>query len=193
MELATSCNTVTDATLVFGAKSSLTPLLSTVCATPEATRELGAAFGRLLEPGDFVCLTGDLGAGKTLFVKGVAKGLGCDPDEVQSPTFTLVREYPGRFLVHHLDLYRLQHPEEELPALGFEEYFEPEAGVTLVEWADRAEALLPPRRFAVHLDKDGDSRRVTISAHRVPPERVASLRERLAPAARGLGEGKRST
>lgn len=121
-------------------------------------------MGGVLQAGDFVSLKGDLGAGKTLFVKGIADALGYDSDDVNSPTFTLVQEYEGHLTIYHLDIYRLEDPEEELLAIGFEEFFEPLDGVTLVEWGDRAQDLLPEPRFEVHLDKENGNRHVRVFA-----------------------------
>jgi len=75
--------------------------------SPAGTAEIGLKLGRLLRPGDVVCLVGPLGAGKTVFARGIASGLGVEPSAVSSPTFTLAREYAGRVPVYHLDLYRL--------------------------------------------------------------------------------------
>lgn len=167
----------------------MTPLCEVVTAEPKETEALGEAFGRCLEPGDFVALEGDLGAGKTVFARGVAAGLGCDPEEVQSPTFTLVREYPGRVVLFHLDLYRLEEPEEDLPEIGYEAFFEPEDGVAVVEWAERAEALLPRRRFHVRIEKEGERRRIALFAVGESAERVRTLREQLGQIAAGANRG----
>lgn len=154
-------------------------LFERVTTSTNETYSLAKAFGQHLEDGDFVALEGDLGSGKTLFVKGIAAALGCDPDEVASPTFTLVRQYEGRIAVFHLDLYRLEDTEEELLGIGYEELFEPDHGVTLVEWSDKAASLLPSQRFEVHIAKMGDARpdhrRIELVAVGQPSQRVQSI------------------
>ena len=101
------------------------------------TRRLGSLLGSLLQPGDVVLLTGDLGAGKTAFTQGIGAGLGVT-DTINSPTFTILKEYMGRVPLYHFDLYRIEDPDELL-ALGFEDYFGG-AGVSVVEWAERGES-----------------------------------------------------
>lgn len=104
-----------------------------------------------------VLLTGELGAGKTAFVRGLARGLGADPAEVSSPTFVLLTSYPGRLTLHHADLYRLAGDGDEVE-LGLEEL--PGArGVLAVEWADRLERSCWMRPVRVHLTHAGDDRR----------------------------------
>ncbi len=116
---------------------------------------LGERLGRLLRPGDVVALFGDLGAGKTVLTKGIAKGLGLATD-VHSPTFTLIHEHAGETPLYHIDLYRLEGPEVEW--IGVEEYLERE-GVTVVEWADRMRSMLPDERLDITLRMTGDTRR----------------------------------
>jgi tRNA threonylcarbamoyladenosine biosynthesis protein TsaE len=129
--------------------------------SPEATTAAGERLGARLGPGDVVGLTGELGAGKTCFVQGLVRGLGVTT-AATSPTFVLVNEYRGRLPVHHVDVYRTQSLTELLD-LGLEELLAG-GGVTLVEWADRCEALLPPRTIRVHIDGVGDEpRRITIT------------------------------
>ena len=99
--------------------------------TAELAREIAAGF----RGGEVVLLTGELGAGKTAFVRGLARGLGADPDEVASPTFVLLTAYPGRLTLHHADLYRLRGDGDERE-LGLEELPGP-GGVLAVEWAER--------------------------------------------------------
>ena len=108
-------------------------------ATVEQTREVGEALVPQLEPGDVVSLTGELGAGKTSFVQGVARGLGVSAGVV-SPTFTLVREYRGRLTIHHVDVYRLERLQDVID-LGFDEMVDSD-GVTFIEWGDVIERLL---------------------------------------------------
>lgn len=110
--------------------------------TPEETIALGEKFAGELSPGDIVCLEGDLGAGKTHFVKGMARALGIDPDRVSSPTFTLINEYSGEQMLYHFDCYRMESPREALE-IGAEEYFYGE-GITVIEWPERIESLIPP-------------------------------------------------
>lgn len=122
----------------------------------EKTRQVGEELGRLLEPGDVLCVCGPLGAGKTALAQGVARGLGV-AEAVISPTFILVREYRGRVPFYHFDAYRLQGPED-LDLLGAEEYFAGD-GVVLVEWAGRVDPALPAERLDITLDYDGDTER----------------------------------
>lgn len=105
-------------------------------ASVEQTRRLGMALGRLLEPGDVVLLEGELGAGKTALTQGIGVGLGIQ-SVINSPTFTILKEYTGRLPLYHFDLYRIESPEE-VYALGFEDYFTGD-GVCVVEWAERGE------------------------------------------------------
>lgn len=100
----------------------------------EETSAAGERLAARLRPGDVVLLHGDLGAGKTAFVRGLAKGLGAPPEEVSSPTFTLIQEYRGRVPLYHVDLYRLQ--PIEAADLGLDELMSRD-GVVAVEWAER--------------------------------------------------------
>ncbi|MBJ6726315.1 tRNA (adenosine(37)-N6)-threonylcarbamoyltransferase complex ATPase subunit type 1 TsaE [Geomesophilobacter sediminis] len=129
-------------------------------SSAEATVQLGLRLGRLLGPGDFVALFGELGAGKTQFAKGIAAGLAVDPaTPVTSPTYTILNVYQGRLPLYHFDLYRLQGAEESA-ALGFEEYFYGK-GVCVVEWSERLEDELPEEVISVTLAHlEHDSRRV---------------------------------
>ncbi len=121
-----------------------------ITKNPDQTLGLGRVFGGMLPPAFMVALIGELGSGKTLLAKGIAKGLGVEDErEVSSPSFVLVNEYQGRFPVHHVDLYRLQD-SVEVEDIGWEEFiYGP--GVTLVEWAEKVPDLLPEERIEVHL------------------------------------------
>ncbi len=122
--------------------------LSLRTRTVEETRDVGAALAAVLEPGDVVALSGDLGAGKTSLVQGVARGLG-STDHVGSPTFTLVREYEGRLRILHMDVYRLDRVQDVFD-LGFDEIVDPDA-VLLIEWGDAIEGVLPEEHLVVGL------------------------------------------
>lgn len=128
------------------------------------TKKVGRALGRHLRPKDVVALRGELGAGKTTFVKGIAKGLGVKSEkEVASPTFVLIHEYEGRCPVYHLDWYRLARVEGPDEALA-QECFEAEA-VTLVEWPERPNTVLPKERIEVNIFHRGlSSRKIEIRA-----------------------------
>ena len=129
-----------------------------------ATEALGRLLGRHLKDGDVLCLSGDLGAGKTLLSRGVATSLGVDPDAVTSPTFAIMNVYEGRELeVRHFDLYRLNRPEE-LEDIGFEEYAGGD-GVTLIEWAELFRVQLPEEYLQVVLRHEGAGRRAVLEAH----------------------------
>jgi len=116
----------------------------------EQTQQLGEAWGRIAESGQIIALSGDLGAGKTQIVKGLARGLGC-PERVHSPTFNLVNIYlGGRLTLYHLDLYRLETPQQIIAA-GLEDYLRP-AGVAVIEWAERLfRAQTPAEALAEHV------------------------------------------
>ncbi len=117
------------------------------------TERLGKVLAQWLLPGDAVALMGDLGAGKTRLVQALAAGLGAPPEEVNSPTFTLIQEYAGRFPLRHCDAYRLRRPEE-FADLGLDELFA-EDGVALIEWADRVLGYLPRERLEIRLTAVG--------------------------------------
>jgi tRNA threonylcarbamoyladenosine biosynthesis protein TsaE len=154
--------------------------LELLSSSEHDTRAIGAAVAGLLEPGDVVGLTGDLGAGKTRLVQGAVAALGAD-DQVISPTFMLVREYDGDVAVNHVDAYRLRGPAE-LEDLGDDTVFDPDA-VVFVEWADRVSRALPDGWVELRLEVAGDERRrVTVEPHGGPwPARMPALRRALAP------------
>lgn len=107
----------------------------------EETFEIAERFASELEAGAVVCLEGELGAGKTHFVKGMARNFGINPDEVSSPTYTLINEYDGKVPLFHFDCYRMKRLEEALE-IGAEEYFYDE-GVSVIEWPSTIKELLP--------------------------------------------------
>ncbi|NRD77619.1 tRNA (adenosine(37)-N6)-threonylcarbamoyltransferase complex ATPase subunit type 1 TsaE [Bacillus sp. BRMEA1] len=124
----------------------------------EETSQFAQKLAAHLRPGDVLALEGDLGAGKTTFTKGLAKGLDIKKT-VNSPTFTIIKEYQGRMPLYHMDVYRLEDAYEDL---GFEEYFEGE-GVTVVEWAHLIEEQLPSERLTIYLHhEEQDQRKITL-------------------------------
>lgn len=128
----------------------------------EATEAVGERLGQTLGPRDVVGLTGELGAGKTCFIQGLARGLGVK-GHATSPTFVLINEYQGRLPVRHVDAFRTESLTQLLD-LGMPELFD-EPGVTVIEWADKVAALLPPRTIRVHIVGVGDEQR-EITIHR---------------------------
>ncbi|OIK15932.1 tRNA (adenosine(37)-N6)-threonylcarbamoyltransferase complex ATPase subunit type 1 TsaE [Bacillus sp. MUM 116] len=118
------------------------------------TTRFAAKLAKQLQPGDVITLEGDLGAGKTTFTKGLALGLGVKRT-VNSPTFTIIKEYSGRMPLYHMDVYRVADTFEDL---GFDEYFEGD-GVTVVEWAHLIEEQLPNERLTVFLYHEGQENR----------------------------------
>jgi tRNA threonylcarbamoyladenosine biosynthesis protein TsaE len=128
-------------------------------ATEEETIALGEQLARRLPSRGVVLLIGNLGAGKTTLAKGLAKGLGAaEPEEVSSPTFTLIHEYGPR--VYHIDLYRIEN-ERQLRTLGLDELLDRDA-VILVEWGERFPRLWPPDRLEIHLESRGALHRITL-------------------------------
>jgi len=127
-----------------------------------ATLALGNRLARVIEPGLYVALSGDLGSGKTTLARGILRGLGYQ-QKVKSPTYTLVEHYnPSKLNLYHFDFYRFNDPQEWLDA-GFRDYFEPR-NVCLVEWPERAGDLLPAPDLKISLDAEGAGRRARISA-----------------------------
>ncbi len=120
------------------------------------TEELGRKFGSSLRRGDLVSLVGSLGAGKTVFAKGIARALGIS-EAIVSPTFTLVQEYEGREKLYHLDLYRLSG-EDEFESMGGEDFLYPD-GITLIEWAEKIEEMMPSDAFTVTISILSDGTR----------------------------------
>lgn len=151
------------------------------------TFQLARRLGKGLRAGDAVALVGEIGSGKTLFIKGLCQGLGVrDSEEVKSPTFVLLHIYQAKVPVYHFDLYRLERGEE-LDAIGFDDFVSNRAAVSLIEWADHAEKRIPPEAVWVELKITGPSSRdlviaspavrgEAISAQRLPACRPGRLR-----------------
>jgi tRNA threonylcarbamoyladenosine biosynthesis protein TsaE len=135
--------------------------------SPDETRAAGEALARTLRPGDVVALRGELGAGKTCFVQGLARGLHAST-WATSPTFVLVNEYRADLPIHHVDAYRTASPTEMID-IGLLELIDGE-GVTVIEWAERVEPLLPDRTIHVTIEGVGDDAR-TIRTRRSPSPR----------------------
>lgn len=132
--------------------------------SPEDTLAIARELGRALAPGDVVGLTGDLGAGKTWFCKGIAEILGICPDRVVSPTFTIVTQHDGTVPFTHVDVYRLDSVEEAA-GIGLDETLAGGEGVCVVEWAEKVRELLPTECIRVTFTIAGADRRViTVSA-----------------------------
>ncbi len=132
--------------------------------SPEETFHLAEKLAEKSHPGQIYTLNGDLGVGKTVFTQGMAAGLGID-EPVNSPTFTIVQEYrSGRLPLYHFDVYRIGDPEE-MEEIGYDDYFFGE-GITLIEWAELIEELIPENRISVTIEKDPDRgfdyRKITI-------------------------------
>ena len=135
-----------------------------ISSCEQDTYNLGKKFGEQARPGHIICLDGDLGAGKTVFTRGFAAGLGAE-DMVCSPTFTIVHEYTtGRLPLYHFDVYRIEEPEE-MYEIGYEEYFFGE-GVCLIEWATLIGELIPPQALHINIKRDytqgNDYRKITV-------------------------------
>ena len=133
--------------------------------SPAETFDLGKKLGSRAEPGMIICLNGDLGTGKTVFTQGFAAGLDIT-EPVSSPTFTIVQVYEeGRLPLYHFDVYRIGDPEE-MDEIGYEDYFYGE-GVSLIEWSELIEELIPGEAMGVLIEKDlsrgFDYRRITLT------------------------------
>lgn len=130
------------------------------CNSPQETFDLGEKFGESLQGGEIILLSGGLGAGKTLFTKGILYGLDYDVDEVTSPSFTLVNEYDAKFTVFHIDFWRLNENSDAAFAVGLDEILEDEKAIVIIEWAERLKNFAFPNKiFRVEIIGDGDDAR----------------------------------
>ena len=145
-------------------KTITTPLLTLSSPSVEYTHQTGAALGEIVRSGEVLALQGDLGAGKTNFVQGLARGLGIAQD-VNSPTFILANEYPGgRLPLYHVDAYRVENAEEA-DGFGLDDYLNGD-GVTVIEWAERVRDALPRDVLWIELEYvDENTRLVRATAH----------------------------
>lgn len=152
--------------------------LSLKSSSSAQTAEIGAAIGKQVRPNDTILLFGDLGAGKTTFVRGMADALGAQ-EPVTSPTFTLTHEYhTDDLLVVHVDTYRLGGPDD-VEAMGFLDYLG-RGAVVIVEWAERLGDLAPPNALRVHIeDVGGENRTIRIEGETLRLESIADSLERL--------------
>ncbi len=126
--------------------------------TTSETIRIGISIGSWLRPGDVVALVGELGAGKTHLIKGLASGVGIrNANYIASPSFTLINEYPGKISFYHIDLFRLER-EKEAEELGLEDYFQG-GGITAIEWADKIPTLLPKEMLLIHIAYKGKKSR----------------------------------
>ncbi len=131
----------------------------------EETEKIGACLARTLEPGDVITLIGEIGAGKTAFARGLARGLGVPDGSVASPSFVLVRQYTsGRMPLYHADLFRLESMPQTA-GVGLEECYEA-GGVTLIEWANKVPGVLPEQFLEIRFEVvDPETRRLSIVPH----------------------------
>ena len=133
------------------------------------TENLGKCFGKKAEKGQIFCLSGDLGVGKTVFTKGFAQGLLIEDKYITSPTFTIINEYQGRLPFYHFDVYRISSVEE-MDDTGYEEFFFGK-GVSLIEWAELIEELIPRDAIWINIEKDlsiGDEyRKITVRGTKI--------------------------
>lgn len=142
------------------------PLDEWISSSPEETFACGRKIGESLMGGEVLLLSGALGAGKTVFVKGLARALGIDPDEVTSPSFTLVNRYDeGRLVLYHLDLYRLDEGAGAAHAVDLDELLADESSVIVIEWAERmGNYPLPSTTWKISISGDGEGpRRINVT------------------------------
>ncbi len=139
------------------------PALDVISHSPDQTRQIGVRLGRLARPGDLLLLRGQVGAGKTTFVQGLARGLSVE-GYVQSPTFALAAEHPGRtadgkpIVLFHLDFYRLEGAED-IATFGYEEYLEAEDGIVAIEWPERIPAQILDEYLMIEFRHLSESKR----------------------------------
>jgi tRNA threonylcarbamoyladenosine biosynthesis protein TsaE len=141
-----------------------------ITKTPQETIQKASGFAKSLKAGDIVLLEGDLGAGKTTFVKGLAEGLKAQAKSVVSPTFVLMNIYKGRLPIYHFDLYRLEKPEE-IASLNIDEYLQAD-GVAVIEWPKRLGKDMPQNTYWIEFKhKDENTREICISSPLKPQQK----------------------
>jgi tRNA threonylcarbamoyladenosine biosynthesis protein TsaE len=142
------------------------PTGESVSHSARATFDLGTRIGAQLSGGEILLLSGPLGAGKTMLVKGIAHALGIDEEDVTSPSFTLVNLHQGRFLLYHIDLYRLDQGASAAHAVDLDEILTDENAVVIIEWAERLGLYpLPDNVWRISIAGDGDEpRKISIAA-----------------------------
>ena len=147
--------------------------------SPEETRTLGQKIGSCIEIGTVIALTGDLGSGKTVFVQGLASGLKIPKEYyITSPTYTLINEYPGRVPLLHVDLYRINNPDD-LKETGFYEILHGQS-VVAIEWADRLHQNILSEYVRIHFEiLDDESRKIRIIANGLKPAILVKMIEKL--------------
>lgn len=123
-------------------------MIKITCNNEKETNELGEKLASILEAGDFVCLDGTLGTGKTFLSKSIAKSLGVN-EYITSPSYTIINEYEGKYPIYHFDVYRIDDVDE-MYEIGYEEYFFGE-GICLVEWANMIKELLPDAYYQIEI------------------------------------------
>ena len=142
----------------------------------EQTLNLGQVIGKNLVPGMVICLKGELGAGKTTLTKGIVKGFGIDSNAT-SPTFTIINEYAGEYKLYHIDTYRIESLDEMID-LGVEDYLPARDGVTVVEWPELIEDLLPEDKLSVTIEPEGiHQRKIIVQIHGENPSYEGLLQE----------------
>lgn len=149
------------------------PVVTHITETAQETLKLGSSFAKALIPGDIVFLEGNLGAGKTMFTKGIARELGVKPASVVSPTFVLMNAYLGKAPLYHFDLYRIENANE-LRSLSLDEYFYGD-GISVIEWPGRLGNLAPKHFWLVQLDHQGGDKRKVCISYPSNPHRSFSL------------------
>lgn len=147
--------------------------LTLISNSAEDTQIIGKIIGEYLLGGDVVALIGELGSGKTCITRGIARGVGVpEKYRITSPTFTLINEYPGKKTLYHLDIYRLSG-QQDLEDMGYEEYFYSD-GITVIEWAEKIEEILPEECFTIRLTYLGENRReINISGRKNKIEKIS--------------------
>jgi tRNA threonylcarbamoyladenosine biosynthesis protein TsaE len=132
-------------------------MVEMISPTPQKTERIGSVLGKMLEGGEIIALSGELGSGKTTLVRGIAQGMGFNRDEIASPSFTLINEYEGPLPLFHIDLYRLDG-ETDLYEIGYEEYIGGN-GAVVIEWADKVPQAVPKECLWITLKYLDDKRR----------------------------------
>lgn len=142
------------------------PLFTVTTNSPEQTKALGKAIGHVIDSKTIIAMVGDLGSGKTIFVQGLAVGMGISPETyITSPTYTLINEYQGRMPLYHADFYRLNEADEEVEHLGFTDLLNKDA-VVAIEWADRLDHLnIGDHLMVAFTILKNDQRTVTLTAY----------------------------